>query len=158
MTSLVKDRPGDPLDFLINRLTKPEKKRIIIVTPPGMKGAGGEYGLENEQQYNVALMLEQHLKEELKLNIEAISVGDLLERQVVMHSDMGQKIMECRKLNQQIPDEIVIDLVKKLIERNENDENQGWILEGFPRNRLQALALQNMKIIPDKFFMLKSAD
>jgi len=34
----------------------------------------------------------------------------------------------------------------------------GWILEGFPRTRLQALALQNMRIIPDKVFMLNIAD
>jgi hypothetical protein len=37
------------------------EKRIIVVTPPGMKG--GEDTM-NEEQYNVALMLEQYLSEE----------------------------------------------------------------------------------------------
>jgi adenylate kinase family enzyme len=36
--------------------------------------------------------------------------------------------------------------------------NSGWILEGFPRTRLQAIALQQKKIHPDKFFMLNYAD
>jgi len=29
-----------------------------------------------------------------------------------------------------------------------------WIIEGFPRTRLQAIALQKMGIVPDKFIML----
>ena len=40
----------------------------------------------------------------------------------------------------------------------DKEKHSGWILEGFPRTRLQALALQQMKIIPDKFFMLNIAD
>jgi len=38
MTSIIKERPSDPIQYLIDKLKKPEKKRIIIVTPPGMKG------------------------------------------------------------------------------------------------------------------------
>ena len=53
------------------------EKRIVVVTPPGMKG--GEEKMD-EEQYNVGLMLEQHLKEDyVGFNkIECISVGDLL--------------------------------------------------------------------------------
>ena len=70
--SLIKDKPTDPIQFLIDRLQTPEsklqnesltiplEKRIVIVTPPGMKG-----GIDamSEEQYNVGLMLNEHLKE-----------------------------------------------------------------------------------------------
>ena len=122
---------------------------------------GGE-DTTNEEQYNVALMLEQYLSEEQSsMNIVCISVGDLLQREITKKSDYGKRIFESRKKYQYIEDEIVIDLVTKHIEeaeRNKDNSNSGWILEGFPRTRLQALALQNMKIIPDKFFMLNIAD
>ena len=114
----------------------------------------------NEEQYNVSLMLEQYLSEEQSnLSIVCISVGDLLQREITKKSDYGKRIYESRKKYQYIEDEIVIDLVQKHIEEAEKDSDKsGWILEGFPRTRLQALALQNMKIIPDKFFMLNIAD
>jgi hypothetical protein len=60
MMALIKDKPKDPIKFLVEKLKKPEKKRIVIVTPPGMKGGNDAM---NEEQYNVGLMLEQHLKE-----------------------------------------------------------------------------------------------
>jgi adenylate kinase len=47
----------------------------------------------------------------------------------------------------------VIDVVKKEIEEAEKS-NTSWILEGFPRTRVQALALHKMGIVPDKFVHL----
>ena len=37
-------------------------------------------------------------------------------------------------------------------------ENKSWIIEGFPRTQMQALALQKMNIIPDKFILLNVDD
>ena len=73
MTACIKEMPADPIEFLIEKMTKEEsklqlfispphlEKRIIVVTPPGMKGGDDTM---NEEQYNVALMLEQYLSEE----------------------------------------------------------------------------------------------
>lgn len=43
--------------------------------------------------------------------------------------------------------------MKKIIEKYES-ENQSWIIEGFPRTKVQALSLQKIGIIPDKFILL----
>lgn len=56
-----------------------------------------------------------------------------------------------------VQDDIVIDLVKKQIMQFEK-ENTSWIIEGFPRTRVQALALQKIGIIPDRFIMLETAE
>lgn len=147
MKSLIKERPKDPIEFLIDQLTQPEKKRIVIVLPPGLKQ-------NQEDTMNVALMLHNHLKEDLGIaDIKYISVSDLLMREINKRSEYGKQIFESRKSYSYIKDEIVIDLVQNQIELCEK-HNQGWILEGFPRTRMQALALQNMKIIPDKIFLL----
>jgi adenylate kinase len=52
-----------------------------------------------------------------------------------------------------VDDNIVIELVKKEINKTEK-EGKSWILEGFPRTKVQALALQKIGIIPDKFILL----
>ena len=78
-------------------------------------------------------------------------------REIKKKSEYGKQIYESRKNYSYIKDEIVIDLVQSHIEECERKKT-GWILEGFPRTRLQALALQNIRIIPDKVFMLNIAD
>lgn len=47
----------------------------------------------------------------------------------------------------------MIDLVEGAIKAAE-EKNHSWILQGFPRTKVQALALQKMGIIPDKFMLL----
>lgn len=53
-----------------------------------------------------------------------------------------------------VEDSIVIDLVEGAVKAAE-EKNHSWILQGFPRTKVQALALQKMGIIPDKFMLLK---
>ena len=52
-----------------------------------------------------------------------------------------------------VDDKIVIDLVRKQVELLELD-HKSWIIEGFPRTKLQALSLQKAGIIPDRFILL----
>lgn len=48
----------------------------------------------------------------------------------------------------------MIELVKKEIDEHEK-KNMSWIIQGFPRTRVQALSLQKMGVIPDKFINLE---
>lgn len=52
-----------------------------------------------------------------------------------------------------VADEIAIELVMQQIKELEK-EGKSYVIEGFPRTRVQAIALQKMGIIPDKFFIL----
>ena len=108
MKSLIKDRPKNPIEFLIDKLTAPESKlffificlfcystfidkRIVLVLPPGLKQ-------NKEDAMNVALMLNNHLKEDLGIdNISYISVSDLLMREINKRSEYGKRIYESRK-------------------------------------------------------------
>jgi len=150
MTSVIKEMPKDPIQFLIDRMTNQTPLRICVVTPPGMKGGEDTSNDLEEQGDNVALMLEQHLKiaeeqgqEGVGPAIQCISVGDLIQKEITKKSDFGKRIYESRKKYSYIEDEIVIELVKQHIDLCEKDRQnyKGWILEGFPRTRLQAIAL-----------------
>lgn len=50
-------------------------------------------------------------------------------------------------------DDIVIQIVKREIDNLQKDK-KSFIIEGFPKTRLQALALQRAGIIPDAFLIL----
>jgi len=65
------------------------------------------------------------------------------------HTETGKKIHEAQSNFQYVDDKIVIDLItKKIMELEE--KKQSWIIQGFPRTKAQALALQKLGIIPDK--------
>jgi len=52
-----------------------------------------------------------------------------------------------------VDDAIVIELMTDAIKKAE-ESGKDYIVEGFPRNRVQALVLQKLKIIPNKFIVL----
>lgn len=54
-------------------------------------------------------------------------------------------------------DKIVIDLVKKTIEEYDKDK-KSYILEGFPKTRVQGLHLQKNGVIPDTFIIYHMPD
>ena len=51
----------------------------------------------------------------------------------------------------------MINLIAKKVEECEK-EAKSYVIEGFPRNKVQALALEELGIVPDKVINLGSKD
>ena len=75
-----------------------------------------------------------------KFNIAHISTGDLLREEVKKGTELGKVLSEQMKSGKLISDEIVTDLLKKRL--LEDDTNNGYILDGYPRNISQAETLE----------------
>ena len=85
-------------------------------------------------------------------------MGDLITRQITQKNQQyGENIEQSLETYSYVRDEIVIKLVKQQIEMIEQS-GKSWIIEGFPRTEAQAIALQKMGVIPDKFIMLNQDD
>jgi len=115
--------------------------RIVLVGPPGSK------------RKEIALGLSAHYSEEGK-DFQCISVGDLINRQIIKKNQQYcEEIEKSLETYSYVKDEIVIKLVRQQIDQYEKDQ-KSWIIEGFPRTEAQAIALQKMGIIPDKFILV----
>ena len=77
-----------------------------------------------------------------KFNIPHISTGDILRRHIADKTEIGLAIEDTMDTGTLVPDDIVIDLVGKRISMP--DCGSGYILDGFPRNLLQARVLRRM--------------
>jgi adenylate kinase len=64
-------------------------------------------------------------------------------------SELGKSIFD-----PSVEDEIVIDVIKRRINEVEK-EGKDWVIEGFPRTKVQAMSLQKMGVIPDKILYLQ---
>jgi adenylate kinase len=78
----------------------------------------------------------QAAKLEEELGATHIETGDLVRSEIKEGTELGQKIKEYSDKGELVPDEIIIDMTKPYLE-----ENDSWILDGFPRNKEQAKAL-----------------
>ena len=109
--------------------------RIILL---GMPGAG---------KGTQAQIIEEELA------IANVSTGAILREVSKSKSDLGQKVQTYLNSGQLVPDEIIIEM---LVERISKDDcNNGFILDGFPRNIEQAKSLDQAGVNIDLVIYLK---
>ena len=70
-----------------------------------------------------------------------ISTGDLLRAAVKSGSELGVQAKKYMDAGELVPDQLVIDLVKERLAAD--DAQNGFILDGFPRNTVQAVTLDS---------------
>eukprot|EP00252_Welwitschia_mirabilis_P001390 TRINITY_DN1125_c0_g1_i3.p1 TRINITY_DN1125_c0_g1~~TRINITY_DN1125_c0_g1_i3.p1 ORF type:complete len:374 (-),score=78.60 TRINITY_DN1125_c0_g1_i3:992-2113(-) len=89
-----------------------------------------------------------------KYGLVHISVGDLLRSEVAANTSNGRKAKEYMEKGLLVPDEIVTKMVKDRLTQEDAQEN-GWLLDGYPRSLSQAKVLEEMQVQPDIFLLLE---
>ncbi len=117
-------------------------KRIIFLGPPG---AGK--GTQAEQLA-------------ADLNIPHISTGEMLRSAIAQKTPLGEKAQKFVDAGELVPDELLVNLIKERL--SEADAQNGWILDGFPRNLQQAdfleQLLEELKQTPNQIINLEVLD
>lgn len=90
------------------------------------------------------------------LNIPTISTGNIIREALKSGTEMGLKAKEFIESGKLVPDEVVIGIIQDRLA--EEDCQNGFILDGFPRTIPQAEALDRMGIVIDRVVSLEVAD
>jgi adenylate kinase len=98
--------------------------RIVLVGPPGA-GKGTQ-----------AQFIASHL------SVPTISTGDIFRANVSGGTPLGQKAREYMDRGDLVPDEVTIAMVRDRLA--EDDAQEGFLLDGFPRNVPQAETLKKI--------------
>lgn len=77
-----------------------------------------------------------------KYNIPQLSTGDMLRNAKKQQTPIGLKAAEYMDHGKLVPDQIMIGIIAERI--LEEDCEQGFMLDGFPRSQPQAVALRSM--------------
>tara|TARA_B000000532_G_scaffold210472_1_gene179744 strand:- start:3923 stop:4561 length:639 start_codon:yes stop_codon:yes gene_type:complete len=116
--------------------------KILLIGPPG--GGKGT----------------QAKKLSSKFNIPQISTGDMLRDHVKRMSELGIEAKEFMDKGELVPDELILKMMKSKL--SDNDCNNGYILDGFPRTLPQAKGLDalldNIDSNLDKVIIIKVDD
>ncbi|MGC6482486.1 MAG: adenylate kinase [Synechococcus sp.] len=97
------------------------KKRLLFLGPPGA-GKGTQ----------AARLCDHH-------GMKHLSTGDLLRAEVAAGSELGQEAEAVMNRGELVSDALVLAIVKGQLSTLGDD---GWLLDGFPRNVAQAEALK----------------
>ncbi len=98
-------------------------KLILIGAPGSGKGTQAKYLTE-------------------KYHIPQVATGDLLRAAVAAQTPLGRQAKTIMDAGQLVPNDIVIGMIRERIARP--DADQGFVLDGFPRNIAQAEALDGI--------------
>lgn len=98
--------------------------RLVLIGAPGSgKGTQAKFLIE-------------------KYNIPQVSTGDLLRAAVAAQTPLGRQAKAVMDAGQLVPNDIVIGMIRERIMRP--DAENGFIMDGFPRNLEQAEALDTL--------------
>ena len=111
--------------------------KIVLLGPPG-SGKGTQANIICE-----------------KYNLPHISTGDIFRYNIKNETELGKKVKSYIDSGSLVPDEVTIDIVKDRLE--DADCEKGFVLDGFPRNLVQAKALSSFVTI-DKAIMIDLSD
>ncbi|HKN88703.1 MAG TPA: adenylate kinase [Acidimicrobiia bacterium] len=99
--------------------------RLIFLGPPG-SGKGTQ-----------AKLLAQ------RLGVPAISTGDMLRDAVRRGTPLGRRAQAVMEAGELVPDDVVIGVVAERLAKDDAVDD-GFVLDGFPRTRVQAEELQRL--------------
>ncbi len=99
-------------------------RRLLLLGPPGA-GKGTQA---------------QRLVDEL--GIPQVSTGDMLRAAVAAGTEVGRRAQAHMDAGELVPDEVVIGVARERL--SEPDAAKGFVLDGFPRTRAQAEALDEL--------------
>lgn len=104
--------------------------RVVLVGPPGA-GKGTQAATLSD-----------------KLGVPHISTGDLFRAHIDDETDLGRSVKRFLEAGQLVPDEVTNELVLERLAEQDTDE--GFLLDGFPRNIGQADLLSKVLAETDK--------
>ena len=71
-----------------------------------------------------------------------LSTGELLRKEIDMNTSLGKQVKNIINRGELVSDELVL----KIVRQNLDKDNNGWILDGYPRNLSQANSLNEVLI------------
>ena len=135
---LIVNRPEDPLNYLIDRLKRQDTKRIFITGYSGTNRKSISLAISNNFGYT------------------CLNMDHLIDREISKKLENAPKLSKNYQENRLVDDEIAINLVKDQLIKYE-EENISYVIEGFPRNRNQAIFLQSVGLLQDNVIILTTS-
>lgn len=89
----------------------------------------------------------------LQYGLVHVSVGDILRAEIEKGTTAGKKAKGYMDKGDLVPNEVVVGMVRDRLLADDAVDN-GWLLDGYPRSRSQADAIEKVDIRPEVFILI----
>lgn len=127
--------PDNPLEFLLKALCGKTTLRLIIVGPVGS-------GKQTQSQ-----LVAQ------KYGVVHVKAEDVFREEMAKGTEEGGRVALCLREGTPLPNDLAAELITRRL-KMEDAASKGWVLDGFPLMRAQALHLQAAGLSPLLVVML----
>lgn len=131
VSKLLISRPTDPYQYLIDAFSKTQTSRSIILLAPPIS--------------NLKDTIESLARQ---LDVVHIHTGTLLEKAFQKQTSAGVQARAFVEKGQLVPDYLITSMILQQL-KDPDVVERGYILDGFPRTKQQALALLQAGFLPD---------
>ena len=138
ISDLLVDKPEEPLDYLIHKISKMRNRRLFIT------------GSSSRVRKEISKELSN------RYSFTHISVGELLREEVEKNGKLAGQILASWREGTYVKDSVIMELLFPVLEKLENS-NKSFILDGAPRTQTQAIALQRAAIIPERVIVVQAS-
>ncbi|GET88384.1 adenylate kinase, putative [Leishmania tarentolae] len=145
LRSIVTDKPAKPLQYVHELTASPLPPRVALAGPPA-SGKGTQ-----------ARHICSYYKRAIGKKPVHVSSGDLLRAEVAEGTHLGKIAEDFMQRGELVPDSLIISMIRNRLTQEDAVIN-GWLLDGFPRNRSQAIALDAAGLCPRVFVVLDTPD
>ncbi|KAK7194916.1 adenylate kinase [Novymonas esmeraldas] len=152
---------GQLMEYILRGIIteKPEKPLRYVHTltasslPPQLALAGPPASGKGTQAHHICA----YYKRTTGKRPVHVSSGDLLRAEVAEGTHLGKIAAACMQRGELVPDSLIIGTIRNRLTKEDAVMN-GWLLDGFPRNRSQAVALDAAGLCPRIFVVLDTPD
>ena len=79
-----------------------------------------------------------------KYNLFHISTGEILRNEVEKNSILGKSVRETIESGMLVTDEVILEILRIVMDKDQGDNLSGYLFDGFPRNIDQANLLSDL--------------
>ena len=80
-----------------------------------------------------------------------VSTGDMFRAAIADGSELGRRVQPILAAGELVPDELTVAAIRERLAQE--DARDGFVLDGFPRNLVQAAALDTMRQMESQMMM-----
>ncbi|CAJ1988620.1 adenylate kinase [Leishmania donovani] len=142
---IIADKPTKPLQYVHELTASPLPPRVALAGPPA-SGKGTQ-----------ARHICSYYKRTIGKKPVHVSSGDLLRAEVAQGTHLGKIAENFMRRGELVPDSLIISIIRNRLTQEDAVMN-GWLLDGFPRTRSQAIALDAAGLCPRIFVVLDTPD
>ncbi|KAL4178816.1 hypothetical protein AMTRI_Chr13g117060 [Amborella trichopoda] len=135
MGSVVAEAPTSSVTDKVENGSQLDEKKVTVVFVLGGPGSG-----KGTQCANIV----EHF------GFTHLSAGDLLRAEIKSGSENGTMIQNMIKEGKIVPSEVTVKLLQRAMQENENDK---FLIDGFPRNEENRAAFENVTKIEPAFVL-----